>query len=157
MERHREPGAASQLHRPQEVLVERVHSAVPDQSHQVQRAALPPHAIAQFDERRQPEEIARGDRLRDAHDVLRDHPARAEVQVPDFAVPHLSLGEAHGEPRGVEQRVRGAVPQPMPGRRVAQFDRIAVPAWTKSPAVEDDQDDRGAIRAGFGHIEGDAS
>src|SRR3989441_12813321 len=95
-------------------------------------------------------------RLRDAHDVLRHDATGSEVQVPHFTVADLSLGKTHGEPRRVEQRAGRVRPEAMPSRGSAELDGVALPAGTEAPAVEHDQDDRGARPMPLCHIGGDA-
>jgi len=94
MNRDRQLVPVAEHHGGDEVLVEGVHAAGPDQSHQVQRAVPSLHYLAELHEGGQAEELARLDRLGNAHHVLRHHAARAQVQVADFAVADLSLGEA---------------------------------------------------------------
>jgi len=149
-------GTAPQLDGGEQVLVERVHAARPDETQEVQGAPGTSQRFAQRDERLQPVELSRGDALGNAHDVLRHDAARAEVQVPDLAVAHLPFGETHRQPRRLEQRARRPLPEAMPDGRRAELDGVAVPAGTEPPAVEDDQDDRGARPTSGGHIEGHA-
>jgi len=142
--------------RGEEVLVEGVHAAVPDQADEVERGTTLFHAAAQLDERRQLEELTGLDGLRDAHDVLRHHAPGAEIQVAYFAVADLSGGKSHGQAGRVEERARRVRPETVPGGRVAELDGVALPAGTEAPAVEHDQDDRGARPMPLCHIESDA-
>src|SRR5262249_52562635 len=74
-------------------------------------------------------------------------PASAQVQMADFAVPHLAFREADGETAGVEQRAWGGgdelVPRRCPGHRDGVPRGILAPA----PPVEDEKDDRSSARA----------
>src|SRR5207247_910099 len=126
-----------------EVLVERVHAAVSDQTQQVERAAATPHLAAQLRHRRQPEERPRLDRLGDAHDVLGHDAPGPEIQVSHFAVADLSLGQAHRESGRVEQRARRSRPETMPGGCIPQLDGVPLPSGTEPPAVEHAADERG--------------
>src|SRR5205807_39586 len=108
------------------------------------------------DGRGQAEEVARLDVLRDAHDILRDHATCAEVQVTHLAVADLAVGKPHGESGRVEECARRPAPEAMPGGRITQLDGVALAAGTKAPAVEHDQDDRGARPTPLCHIGGDA-
>ena len=74
----------------------------------------------------------------------------------DFAVAYLTFGEPHREPRSVQQSAGSACPETMPGRSVAQLDGVAFAARAETPAVEDDQTDRGALPTPLRHIGGDA-
>ena len=156
MDRDGNAGATPQLDGGEQVLVERVHAAGPDQGQQMQRAVVPSCVFAQLHQLIQGVELSRGDALGDTHDVLRHDAARTEVQVTDLAVAHLPFGESHRQPRRLEQRARRPLPEAMPDRRRAELDGVAVPAGTEPPAVEDDQDDRGARPTSGGHIEGHA-
>ena len=51
-------------------------------------------------------ELAARDHHVDARDIHVHHAARANVQVADFAVAHLALGQPHKRPRRLNQRVR---------------------------------------------------
>jgi hypothetical protein len=139
-----------------QVLIERVHAAVADQAKEVERTATPLHGRAQLDQRRQAEELAGLDRLGDAHDVLRHDATRAEVQVSHFAVADLALGKSHREPRRVEEGAWRPAPEAVPRGRVPELDGIAFAAGAEAPAVEHDQDDRGARPIPLCHIGGDA-
>ena len=98
--------------------VQGVHAARANEPEQVQRAAGLLHGAAQVGERRQPEELAGIDRVRNPHDVLRHDAPGSEIQVPDLAVPDEAFGESDGEARRGEQRAWGARPQAVPGRRL---------------------------------------
>src|SRR5216117_2540937 len=129
---------------------------VSDQTQQVERAAATPHLAAQLRHRRQPEERTRLYRLGDAHDFLGHDAPGPEIQVTHFAVADLSLGQAHRESGRVEQRARRSRPETMPGGCVPQLDVVPLPAGTEPPAVEHDEDDRGARPMPLCHIGGDA-
>ena len=51
------------------------------------------------------EEVAVGNGLGDAGQVLKHHPARADVGVANLTVAHLARGQAHVQPGGGELRV----------------------------------------------------
>src|SRR2546422_10671426 len=70
-----------------------------------------------------------------------------------FAVADLSLRQAHRESGRVEQRARRSRPETMPGGCVPQLDGVPLPAGTEPPAVEHDEDDRGARPMPLCHIE----
>jgi len=152
VDRDRQLVLVAQHDRGDEVLIEGVHAAVPEQAHEVECGTASLHAAAQLDERRQAEELSRLDRLRDAHDVLGHHASGAEIQVSDLAVTDLSGGESHREPRGVEQCARRFGPEAVPGARVTQLDGVSLAAGTEAPAIEHDQDDRGARPIPLRHI-----
>jgi len=77
---------------------------------------------------------------------------RAEVQMPDFAVTDLSLGETDGQPRRAEQRAGRFRPEAMQVGVRPSSTGVALAAGTEAPAVEHDQDDRGARPMPLCHI-----
>ncbi len=136
---HRDAGhlvAHPELEAGQQVLVDGVHAAGPEQAHQVQGAAGVLEDGAEVGERLEAEEVAPLDALGDPDQVLGHHAAGAQVQVADLGVPHLPLGEADGEPARLEQGARLALPQAVPHRRPGQFDRVALAGLAIPPAVQ---------------------
>ena len=79
----------------------------------------------------------------DAGQVLLDHSAGAEVQVPHLGVAHLALGQAHRGARRIELGVRIARPEVVEDRRVGERDRVARAVGSEPEAVEHDQADGG--------------
>ena len=127
----------------QQVLIDGVHSAGPQESDQVQRATPLPDAPAQLHQRRQGKELAPPDALGDANQILGDHAAGAQVQVPHLAVPHLSFGKTDGETAGVEQGARMTFPEAVPNRSAGQVRlRSLAPALAMPPPIEHHQDHR---------------
>ena len=80
----------------EQVAIDRVDAAVSDEPHEVQRAAGFADVGRRLGERRNPEERPLADCQVDADDVLHHYPAGAEIQVPNFAVSHLPLGQSYG-------------------------------------------------------------
>src|SRR5262249_25957967 len=126
----------------QQMRIERVYAAVADQSHQMQRAAGSSQPRAELEKGGQPEEIALGDARGNAHDVLGDDAAGPQVEMPDFAIAHLSFRKSYGETAGVEQCAGERIPETVPHRRAPQLDGIALATLSISPAIQDDQGDR---------------
>src|SRR3989442_4235003 len=137
--------------------IQGMHPARANQAHYVQRAVVPTCLLAQLDQRRNLEKLAALHRLRDAHDVLRHDSARAEIQVPDFAIADLSVGKTNREAGRLQQRARRALPERVPDWCLAELDGVALAAGAEAPAVEHNEDHRGARAAAHWHIEGDAS
>ena len=81
------------------MTVERVYATVADQSHEVQRAAVLPNALTCRCESGVASKRPIGDSAIDADEVLPNHAAGAEIEMPDFAVAHLAFGESHPETR----------------------------------------------------------
>jgi hypothetical protein len=89
------------------------------------------------------------DGLIDAGEVLHDHAAGAQVQMPHLGVAHLALGKADIEPGGAEEGMRRARPQPVEIRRLGLQDRIVLRVLAPAPAIENYQH----RRAPGGHCE----
>ena len=108
------------------VFEQRVHAGVGAQSHEVQLGAALLHAP----ERGLPHGVARdlaiGDGLGDAHDLLIDDAAGADVLVADFAVAHHAGGHADIEPARGEQRERIPGVQPVVARLARQMHGISL-------------------------------
>src|SRR6478752_5158798 len=86
-------------------------------------------------------EASVGDGQRDANEVLHHDSPRAKIEVADFAVSHLSGGQADTETGGFEQRPGAAFPERIPGRRVGECDCVAVSFGAVAPSIENDERD----------------
>ena len=84
----------------------------------------------------------------DAREVLVDDAPGADVHVADFGIAHLSLGQAHRHAGGLQQAVRPVLPEPVPGRRVAEADGVVRPGRAVAPAVENHEYERFALHLG---------
>ena len=123
------------------VIQRGVHVARAGQPEQVQRAAA---RLGGLNRRDQPlilVERAVGDRLVDAHDVLIDDAARAQVEVSDLAVAHLPVGQPDVVARGADQHVRVALVQLGEGRHARQSDGVPVGFGALAETIQDDEDD----------------
>jgi hypothetical protein len=78
------------------------------------------------------------DRAVDALEVLVEHPARADRQVPDLRVAHLPRRQPDGFAGCLQRRVRIAAPERVEDRRVRELDGVAGAGRRATPAVEDD-------------------
>ena len=107
------------------------------------RAGLPQRLVL--------EEAAVGDGLVDAHQVLLDDRARAEVQVADLGVAHLAVGQADGAARRRSAACAGSSPTARRTRACRQArSALPGPGGREPPAVEHHQRDRagaGTFRA----------
>jgi hypothetical protein len=81
-------------------------AAVGEQAPEMERAVARLEIGEEFDQRRIRRQRAVGDRLVDPGQFLVNDPARAEVQVADFAVAHLPGGQADVLARGAEPALR---------------------------------------------------
>jgi hypothetical protein len=118
-----------------EVVDVRVHTSVRHQAEQVD--ALP--ALEGGAQGLVLEQRAVADRAVDPLQVLVEDAARADRQVPDLGVAHLSVRQADCLARGDELRVRIVAPQPVEDGRVRELDGVARPRRRDAPAVEDDE------------------
>src|SRR6185503_8204207 len=82
--------------------------------------------IAGADERRVPEERLVANRLANSHEILHHDAPGTKVEVSDFTVAHLSVGQADGAPRRIEQRSRIASGQRVPRRRGREGNGVSV-------------------------------
>lgn len=93
------------LEQAEQVVDVRVDTAVRDQTEQMQAAVALLCAGEALDDVVDLVELALLDGLVDAHNVLPDDTAGANVQVTDLAVAHEAFGETDGERRGLELSV----------------------------------------------------
>ena len=82
------------------------------------------------------------DCVSDAHEVLLDDAARADVQVSHLRVAHLALGQTDVPSRGRELGVREAREQRIEDRGVRELDGIAGTRRRDPESVQDDERDR---------------
>ena len=127
-----------QLEQREQVRVDRMHAPRADQPDEVQRATIRDDTPACVHEHGVREEAAVLDRIVDPNEILLDDTTRAEVQVSDLAVAHLSAGQADRFLRRCEQRARRARPEAIPGRHVRHRDRVALALGAITPTVEDE-------------------
>ena len=154
MDRHRHVELVAEPNGGEKMRVEGMDTAVADECEQVQGPSGLLKGAAQINERWKPEKLSGLDGLSNSHHVLGHDPACPEVQVSDFAVAYLTLGQADRLPRRVEEGARRALPETMPGGGVTQLNSVAFTARTEAPAVEDDEADRGALPTPLRHIGG---
>ena len=122
-----------------EVLDVRMNSAVAQETDEVQLPAA--RAIHRVDQKRLAEKLAARDELVDACDVHLNDAASAHIQVANFAVAHLSFGQAHMRPGGVNQGVRKILQQAVVIRLARKSDGVALRPGMVAPAVEHGEHD----------------
>ncbi len=88
------------------------------------------------------EELAGVDGVVDAGDVHADDAAGAEVEVADFAVAHLAVGQADVVVAGVDEGVGVLAEEAVVGGLAGEGDGVAVGFGAVAPAVENGEDDR---------------
>src|SRR5690606_28154874 len=109
----------------EQMLIDGMHATRAEQSHDVEGATGGAHVAGQGSEGWERGELAPADTLIDAHEVLRHHSTRTEVQVTDFTVPHLACRESDGQATGIEKCARSARDETIPDRSAGHRDRIA--------------------------------
>jgi hypothetical protein len=123
----------------EKVLQLGMNAAVADEAHQVElvfAATLHP-----FKQQMLAKEISRGDHLIDARDVHLNHAAGAHIHVTDFAIAHLSFGQANERAGGMDQRVREFLHQAVVIRLTRERNGIALCFRTIAPAVKNGKND----------------
>jgi hypothetical protein len=91
-------------------------------------------------------EIAVADHPVDAGDVHLDDAAGADVEMADFGVAHLAIGEADGFATRMDERIGEVPDEGVEDRRVGGEDGVALDGCGVAPAVEDGENNRR-----FGH------
>lgn len=95
------------------------------------------------------EKFAGQDELIDAGDVHLNDAAGAHIEVADFAIAHLTLGQADGRAGSVNQGVRKFREEAVVIGLTGERDGVALGFGAVAPAVEDGEDDgTGAFRQG---------
>src|SRR5580658_3292708 len=119
----------------------RVHPAIGNQAKQMQ----PPLAHACMLHGREQywmcKELAVLDHQVDASDVHVNDAPGANVEMPDLAVAHLPLGQAHKGPAGMNERVGILAQQTVIGWLARQRDGVGLGLGAVTPAIEDDENE----------------
>jgi len=95
--------------------------------------------LERADESRVLEQRPVGDRPVHPLEVLVEDAARADRQMADLGVAHLTGRQSDRLTGGRERRVRVARPERVEDRRLRELDRIPRPRGRAAPAVEDDE------------------
>ena len=136
------PLARGQLQAGLQVPHVAVHAAARHQTHEVQRAAAAGGLGARLLEHAVGEEVAVGDRLADAREVLVDDAAGADVEMPDLGVAHLARRQPHRRAGCLEGAVRVRGQQPVEDGSGGQAHGVAGTGGRAAPAVQDHEHDR---------------
>ncbi len=86
----------------------------------------------------------------DACQALINHPASAQVHVPNLGITHLSLGQADKHAGGVDECFRLIFPELIPTRGVGVADGVVFSRVTVAPAIKNDQ--CGRLTRGSHHL-----
>ena len=128
-----------------EVAAVGVDAAIGDEADEMKGSAFLGGELAGAGERGVGEEAAVEDGGVDAGHVHADDPTGAEVQVADFAVAHLAVGQADEAVAGLEKRIREAVEKAVVDGFAGLSNGVAVRDGAVAPTVENGEND------GFGH------
>ena len=118
-----------------------MHTAVGEQPHQVQATARFAGLREGLLQHRVAFQAAVGDRVVHAHQVLVHHTARADVEVPHFAVAHLAGRKAHVNAISEECGVRCGAVERIDERGVSCGHGVRAVTRTDAPTIHDDQYD----------------
>ena len=126
-----------------EMALVRVDAAVGEQAEEVQAGIRAEAARSQAAVRTgSREEAAVGDGGVDAGHVHAHDAAGAEVEVADFGVAHLAVGQADEVLAGADEGVGEVAQQLVVGGLAGECDGVAVGLGAIAPAVEDGENDR---------------
>jgi hypothetical protein len=123
-----------------EVALVRMHTARPNQPHQVELAIVALDVLDGLEQRGIAEERAVDDRRGHARVLLQHALAGSDVEVSHLGVAHLALRQPDRWPRRLELRVWPLTCEAVQMRRGGQRDGVGLAAWIDPPAVHHDQD-----------------
>src|SRR5258708_37537369 len=124
-----------------EMSLLRVHAAVGDQTEQMEPPLAHPRMLHRGEQDGMREELAVLDHQVDAGDVHVNDAAGANVEMPDFAVAHLSFRKADERSAGMNERGGIFAQQTVVGGLARERDGVGFGLGAVSPAVEDDEDE----------------
>ena len=105
----------------------------------MERRVVGEHRIDSFAERRVCIERSVLDSVVDGRDILINDATRAEVEMSDLAIAHLSLGQSYGVARSVDERMRVFLHERVEKRFFRLADSVAVFFGVVAESVENDQ------------------
>ncbi len=117
-----------------------MHASIGEQAEQMQATATGAGVFHGVEQDGVGEELSVLDHEFDAGAVHVNDPAGADVEVSDFAVTHLSVGQADELAAGVDEGIGIFAQQAVVGGLVGQSDGVGLGLGAVSPAVEDDED-----------------
>ena len=132
---------ARALHELEEVLLVGVHALVLQEAEEVQLARVLLPVVHQVRPLRALEELARGEAVVDALELLHDDTAGAHVEVPHLGTALVAVRQAHGLAAAVQQAMRIARADLVNHRRLRRHHGIALVVFIDAPSVADDQYD----------------
>ena len=124
------------------MFIKCVYPAVAQQADEMHSRALLTRRSTGVQQRLIREKASILDSACDAHEVLHDDAACAEIHVADFAVSHLPVGQSNRSSRRSQQGTRRLRPQGVPIWRIGQRYRVGGRVLAVTPAVKNDQCNR---------------
>ena len=113
----------------------RMHAAIGHKSKQMQLASSGARILHGIEQHGVVEKFAVLDHQLNARRIHVNDPPRPDIQVPNFAVAHLSVGQADVRAASVNQRVRIFAKQAVIGRLAGKRDGIGLGFGAVSPAI----------------------
>ncbi len=142
MHQRRHAGIGENFGQSHRLVLMRMHAARRNEAEQVAGAAARFELFDQIAERRRALDVAAGDRRRDARQILHHHAAGADIEMADFGIAHLAIGQADVLAGGAQEAVRAVLPQPVEGRRLGLADGVVGFVFAPAPAVENNEHHR---------------
>ena len=124
-----------------EMFGEGVHAAIADEAHDVETAALSGMVHEDLEDG-VIVDFARRDHAVDTGHIHLDDAAGTDVEVADFGVAHLAIGQTDVLACGVDEGVREVTQERVVGWFFGLGDGVACDGWGKTPTVEDREDQR---------------
>ncbi len=121
------------------MLLMAVHAAVRDQPDEVKRAAVFLYVPDCIQKLLLAEEVSVCNRLCDAGKLLIDDAPRADIEMSDFRIAHLSVGKTHGHTARAELRARIFLRQPFDIRYSLCIDGVPLRLCGEAEAVHNNQ------------------
>ena len=98
--------------------------------------------LDKLDERGGAIDLAVGDRVVDARQVLHHHAPGADVEMADLGIAHLAIGQSDILAGGVQEAVRAGLPKPVERRRFGLAHGVVGCFLAPAPSVQNDQHHR---------------
>ena len=142
MHRDRYAGIAHDGGEGSDLVLVRMDPARRNKPHDMRRAAALFKLGDKLLQRRQACDLAFGEHLVDAREILDDDPAGTDIGVADLGIAHLPVGQTNVMLARVELGMRPAPHQLVPDRGFRLIDRVVGAVRPLAPAVEDAEHQR---------------
>ena len=143
MDTHVHAVGSGDIHERAEVVDMAVHAAVGQQSGEVQPPARPLHVRQQLKQRGVGGKFARLHRHVDAGHILIHDASGPDIEVPHFRIAHISGGQPHRAPGGVDARRARQGDEPIDVGRPRKAGGIARTGGSQSVAIKNEEQRRG--------------